>query len=303
MLSVQEITIAAEIGIIYGVLALGIYLTFRVINFPDLTCDGSFVTGAAISSVLLKNGVNPFVALFFAAIAGGVAGFFTGVLNVRFKINDLLSGVIVAFMLYSVNLRIMGTNPNISLAEVATVFDVGSPIIVSSIVVILLVSFLAFFLNSDFGLSVFAVGENRQFSLANGIAVNIILIFGLVVSNALIGLCGALFTQYQGFCDVSQGVGCLVIGLASVIVGEKITPFMERSAYFSKKIAYQKFIKTFSILTSCVVGSTAYRIFLAIAINSDFIFGLKTQDVNFITGLIMIFFMTTAGKRKENGKC
>ena len=126
MLTLNELTIAIEIGIIYGILALGIYLTFRTINFPDLTCDGSFVTGAAVSSVIIKSGLNPMVGLFFAMLAGGTAGLLTGFINIRLKVEDLLSGIIVAFMLYSINLRIMGTNPNISLVNETTIFCCGN---------------------------------------------------------------------------------------------------------------------------------------------------------------------------------
>ena len=126
MISFQEIVVASEVGCIYGILALGIYLTFRTIDFPDLTCDGSFVTGAVVSAVLIKNGANPFVGILVATVAGELAGFCTGLLNVKLKIDALLSGIIIAFMLYSVNLRILGKSPNISLVGEQTVFSFGN---------------------------------------------------------------------------------------------------------------------------------------------------------------------------------
>ena len=297
MLSLQEISVAVEIGTIYGILALGIYLTFKVINFPDLTCDGSFITGAAVSSVLIqKMGFNPFLSLLFAMIGSGIAGFITGFLNIWMKIDDLLSGVIVAFTLYSINLKIMGENPNISLVDNTLIFSNAAPLFVDFVIVGILLFVLTYLLNSDFGLGLRSIGENRQFAAANGVNVNTMLIFGLVISNALIGLCGAMFAQYQEFCDVSQGVGCLVIGLASVVIGEKVIPLLEKLAGIAKKIEHRNFIKIFAILVSCIIGSTAYRLFLAVAINSD-ILGLKTQDINLITGVLIIFFMAMRKKK------
>jgi putative ABC transport system permease protein len=282
MLSIEEIITATEVGLVYGILALGIYITFQIINFPDLTCDGSFITGAAISSVTIKAGCSPFAALIFATAAGGLAGFCTGILNVRMKIEELMSGIIVAFMLYSVNLRIMGSSPNITLSDAVTVFSSGNPLLVIFVIVILIVVFFAFLLNTDFGLGLRSVGQNRQFALISGVNVDAMIIFGLVVSNALIGLSGAIFTQYQGFCDVSQGVGCLVVGLASVVIGENL---LRNSGLKYGKSLYFPLCAVF-----CVVGSVIYRIFIAFAVNSD-IFGFKTQDVNFITGLLIIFIM------------
>ena len=289
MLTLNELIIAMEVGLIYGILALGIYFTFRTINFPDLTCDGSFVTGAAVSSVMIKSGLNPALGIFFAALAGGTAGFLTGLINIRLKVEDLLSGIIVAFMLYSINLRIMGTIPNISLVNESTIFRFDNPIIICTLIVTLILFFIAYLLSSDFGLGLRAIGQNKKFALANGINVNAMTIFGLIISNALIAMCGAIFTQYQGFCDVSQGTGVLVIGLASVIIGEKFFPKIKFIR--NLEIKSRNFIEIFFALFSCVIGSIAYRIFIAIAINSD-ILGLKTQDLNLITGLLIIFIMS-----------
>jgi putative ABC transport system permease protein len=271
MPSLSELIASVEIGLIYGVLAIGIYLTFRTINFPDLTCDGSFVFGAAVSSAMIKSGGDPCLSLVLSLVAGGLAGFFTGILNTLFKIEDLLSGIIVAFMLYSINLRIMG--PNIAFADEPTAFSCGNwPLIVVAV----LVASFSYVLNTDWGLGLRTVGQNKKFAASCGVNVNAATIIGLVVSNALIGMCGALFAQYQGFCDISQGVGCLVIGLASVIVGEKIVK--------PKTVA--------QAIVACVVGSIAYRIFIALALRCDAL-GLKTQDLNLITGLLVIAVMTS----------
>lgn len=294
MLSFQEIKIAIEVGMIYGILAIGIYLTFRTINFPDLTCDGSFVFGAAISSVIIKNGYVPTFGIIGALLAGGAAGLATGLLHVKLKIDKLLSGIIVAFMLYSVNLRVMGANPNISLVGMQTIFyDSESIIAFLTLFIVFLLISLAYLFSSDFGLGLRTVGMNKPFAAANGVNVNFMVIFGLMLSNALVGLCGAIFTQYQGFCDASQGVGCLIIGLTSVIIGEKSLGKSVDKILFGG-IALRNFERLFIILATCVIGSIAYRIFIAIAINSD-IFGLKTQDFNFVTGLLTIFVM---GRKK-----
>jgi putative ABC transport system permease protein len=278
MLNTTELVAAIEIGLIYGIMAMGIYLTFRTINFPDLTCDGSFTFGAVVSSVLVKSGFDPWFALVLSAVAGGLAGFFTGFLNVRLKIEDLLSGIIVAFMLYSVNLRIMSGSPNITLMGEATIFNTSDVLLKIAAIVLALTALVAYVVSTDFGLGLRSTGQNKQFASACGVNANAMVVVGLMASNALIGLCGAIFSQYQGFCDISQGTGCLVIGLASVIIGEKILA--------SRKVFYG--------IVACVVGSLIYRIFIAFAINSD-IFGLKTQDLNLITGLMIVGIMA---KRK-----
>jgi putative ABC transport system permease protein len=282
MLSFQETVTAVEIGVIYGILAIGIYLTFRIINFPDLTCDGSFITGAAISSVMIKSGCDPCISLLFSMIGGGLAGFCTGALSVWMKTDDLLSGIIVAFMLYSINLRIMGSSPNIVFSDTATVFGGGSPFFMIFAVVFSAVLFFGYILNTDFGLGLRAVGQNKRFALVSGVNAGAMIIFGLIAGNATVGLCGAVFTQYQGFCDVSQGTGCLVVGLASVIIGENLLH------NFSLKFSRQ--FQILLAVASCVVGSVIYRIFIAFAVNSD-VLGCKTQDINLITGLLMIFIM------------
>jgi putative ABC transport system permease protein len=275
-----EIIVALEVGLVYGILALGIYLTFRIINFPDLTCDGSFVLGAAVSSMMIKSGCDPYVSLASATIAGGIAGFFTGILNVRLKIEDLLSGIIVAFMLYSVNLKIMGGNPNITFTNELSMFADGGASGKIAAAVFIIVALAAYVLNTDFGLGMRSVGQNKQFAAACGVNVKNTIIIGLVVSNALIGMGGAVFSQYQGLCDISQGAGCLVTGLASVIIGEKIPGL--------KNVAGK--------IVACVLGSVIYRIFITLAIHCD-IFALKTQDLNFITGIMMIILMATRRKK------
>ncbi|MDR1267348.1 MAG: hypothetical protein LBJ70_03145 [Holosporales bacterium] len=287
MLAWEELLVALEIGLIYGILAIGIYLTFRVINFPDMTCDGSFIFGAVVSSVLIQSGSNPATALLLSLVAGGLAGFLTGILCVWLKIEDFLSGIVIAFMLYSVNLRAMGSCPNITLVDQTTCFSAGNTLLSISLVSAGLILLLSLFLRTDCGLGLRAAGQNPSFASACGIPVRVMIIGGLVLSNALIGLCGALFTQYQGFCDISQGPGTLVIGLASVMMGEN---FLSR--LLPKKAAHASRIPVLPALIACIGGSVAYRIFIAFALHSDS-FGMKTQDLNLVTGLLIILVMKT----------
>jgi putative ABC transport system permease protein len=286
--------VALELGLLYGILAIGIYLTFRIVNFPDMTCDGSFVLGAVTSSVLVKSGNSPGIALLASLITGGLAGFCTGALYLWVRIEDFLAGIVVAFMLYSVNLRLMGASPNIALINDVTFFSVGAPLLKVFMSVFGLALLLAYFLRTDLGLGMRATGQNPAFASACGVPVRAMILGGLVLSNALIGLCGALFTQYQGFCDISQGVGNLVIGLASVMMGENL---LRRG--LSRKAAAQAFrLPVLPALIFCVGGSIVYRIIMAFALHSDSL-GLKTQDLNLMTGLLMILSMI----RKKSSSC
>ncbi len=273
-MSINEILMSLEIGLIYGIIAIGIYLTFRIIDFPDLTCDGSFVLGAAISSLFIKVGYNPFIALLIAIAAGSIAGLATGVLNTRFKISDLLSGILVSFMLYSINLRVMGGVPNIALINDNTVFTNYNPLVVLAVISVIILIIFSYILNTNFGLALRSIGQNKRLAVNSGVNVKLITIFGLMFSNGLIALGGGLFSQHQGFTDVGSGVGTVIVGLASVIIGERILPY--------RSILVQIF--------SCLAGSILYRLFISFALYSE-ILGLETQDLNLITGLMVICVM------------
>lgn len=281
MITIQELLMSVDIGLIYGMISVGIYITFRTINFADLSCDGSFALGACVSAVMVKYGINPYLTLFAAFLSGGFAGFLTGVLNIKLKITDLLSGIIVAFMLYSVNLRIMDGAPNITISDHETIFSSGNSTVILFCIVFSIATFLIYLLLSDFGLALRSTGYNKKFSCNVGVNTAYMTIVGLVMSNSLIGLGGALFTQYQGFCDISQGVGTLVIGLASVVIGEKVLPFKKEAI----------------IILSCIMGSILYRIFIGMALHVN-VSWLKTQDLNLITGFIVIAIMALTNRGK-----
>ncbi|MDP1723081.1 MAG: hypothetical protein Q8L85_00040 [Alphaproteobacteria bacterium] len=269
-----ELLISLEMGLIYGIIAIGIYLTFRVIDFPDLTCDGSFVLGAASSAILIKSGCNPFLALFLAMIAGGIAGLATGILYTKFRITELLSGILVAFMLYSINLRVMSGVPNITLMNEPTIFTGQNALLVLIMIAVFMSLGMSVLLKTDFGLALRSIGQNKRLALNNGVNVKFMTIIGLMMSNALIGFGGALFSQHQGFADISQGIGTVIVGLAGLIIGEKMIGF--RSLWL--------------VIPACLLGSIMYRIFIAFALHSEFL-GLETQDLNLITGFMVIGIM------------
>ncbi|MBR1480275.1 MAG: hypothetical protein IJ599_05330 [Alphaproteobacteria bacterium] len=278
MIAPQELLMTLDVGLIYGLVAIGIYLTFRTINFADMTCDGSFVFGSSICAVLVQGGISPSIAALAALLGGALAGFCTGILNIRCKISDLLSGIIVAFMLYSVNLKVMGNLPNITFVE-----DISPSTPQLLLLIICIAATFVYLLFTDFGLGLRAVGYNKRFSEISGINTNAMTLIGLILSNAMIGLGGALFTQYQGFCDVSQGKGTLVAGLAAVIIGERICKF--------RNIPFAIF--------ACLAGSVMYRVFIMLALHSSFLH-IETQDINLVAGGIIILMMLV---RRERVRC
>jgi putative tryptophan/tyrosine transport system permease protein len=271
-MSAPELWMSLELGLIYGLVSMGIYLSFRILNFSDLTCDGSFVLGAAVSAVLIKAGYSPWTSLGASAIVGGGAGFITGILHTRFRVSDLLSGILVAFMLYSINLRIMGGSPNINLMEMHVISTHFLWVIVLGIGF-----FFAYLLKTDWGLALRSLGKNKRLGLNNGIRVPLMIVAGLALSNALIAMGGSLMGQYQGFVDIGSGVGSVIIGLASIMIGECFVP--TRSVVWA--------------LFSAIIGSILYRIIISLALHSD-IFGLQTQDLNLITGLLILTIMISS---------
>lgn len=273
---------AVEIGLLYGLVAIGVYLTFRIVNFPDLTVDGSFPLGAAICASLITNGTHPIFATCIAILAGALAGFATGYLHVRWKILGLLAGILTMTALYSINLRIMG-RPNIALLAEPIIFPNPQSVLpIMMILVLLVIALLAFFLNSQIGLALRATGINPRVSPSYGINVGRMTLVGLSLSNALVAFAGALFTQIYGFADISMGNGTLIIGLASVIVGETLLH------------SYRIWL----ILFSCVLGSVLYRLAIAFALNTHFI-GIKSSDLNLITAVLIIFALLFPQFRKK----
>src|SRR5690606_37410740 len=269
---------AVELGLIYGFVAVGVYLAFRVLDFPDLTVDGSFPLGAAIAAVTITAGWDPWLACLLAAFGGAACGIVTAFLNVRFGILNLLASILTMIALFSVNLRVMG-RPNMAVFNRETVitpfYDLGLPDhivrpLVLSVLVLVTVLVLARFLASDFGLAMRAAGANQRMARANGVDVGRQIYAGMAISNALTGIGGALFAQVAGFADVTSGVGTIVVGLAAVIVGE--TLFRTRAL--------------FSALLACVIGSVIYRVAVQLALSADFLF-LRASDLNLVTAVLV----------------
>ncbi|MBH1966035.1 MAG: ABC transporter permease [Comamonadaceae bacterium] len=268
---------ALEIGLIFALVALGVWISFRVLDFPDLTADGSFPLGGAVAAVLIVAGWNPWLSCLVAMLAGAAAGLLTGWLNVRLGILQLLASILTMIALYSINLRIMGA-PNIPLLGEPTVFIhfVGEndaywvqPLVLAGIV-LLVKLMLDWFFSSQMGLALRATGANPRMARAQGVHTGRMVLGGMALSNALIALGGALYVQTQGGADVSMGLGTIVIGLAAVIIGETLIP--SRTLYI--------------ITLATVVGAVMYRLFIALALEADFI-GLKAQDLNLITAVLV----------------
>jgi putative ABC transport system permease protein len=278
LMSIYSLWGALEIGLIFGLVALGVLISFRVLRFPDLTVDGSFPLGGAVAATLISLGVDPFISTAAAMAAGALAGMITGWLNVSLKIMDLLASILMMIALYSINLRIMG-RPNVPLIMEPTIFTVLLPqwlpdYIERPLILVLVVLVVKLLLDAFFGtrtgLAMRATGSNPRMARAQGIATGHAILGGMALSNAMVAFAGALFAQTQGGADISLGVGTIVIGLAAVIVGESILP------------ARRLVLATLAV----ILGAVLYRFFIALALNSDFI-GLKAQDLNLVTAVLV----------------
>jgi len=289
---------SVEAGIIYAIMALGVYLSFRILDFPDLTVDGSFVTGAAVSAILIVSGVNPYLATIASLVAGFLAGCITGILHTKGKINALLSGILMMIALYSINLRIMGKS-NVPLLQESTVItsltdfwnklgiDQGLSNLFTSIglsnyipktwailflmlIVTLVIKFVIDrFLKTEIGLALRATGDNKNMIHSFSANTDNYTILGLGLSNALVAFSGGLIAQYNGFSDIGMGIGMIIIGLASVIIGEAIFG-----------------TKTIARTTLAVIGGAIiYRIVVSVALRVRF---LEAGDVKLITAIIVI---------------
>ncbi|MBP1326651.1 putative ABC transport system permease protein [Leucobacter exalbidus] len=275
---------AIELGLIYGVMALGVYLTFRVLNFPDLTVDGSFTTGAATAAALITAGHNPVLATAAGAIVGVIAGAITGLLHTKGKIDGLLAGILTMIALWSINLRIMGTvkensavAANLPLLRAETLFTplrdanlLGSWAGIAIIAVgVLVLKFLVdWFLTTNLGLAIQATGDNGPMIRSFGVSTDGTKILTLAISNGFVGLCGALVAQYQGFSDISMGVGLILVGLASVILGQAI---------FGQRFIW---VATLAV----IFGAVLYRLIIFYALRV----GLDPNDMKLVTALLVV---------------
>ncbi|PWI35025.1 ABC transporter permease [Vibrio albus] len=280
---------ALEIGLIYGLVALGVYLTFRVLDFPDLTVDGSFPMGAAVAATAIVAGVDPWVATILAIIASAAIGWVTAFLTVRCGILNLLASILTMIAAFSINIRIMG-RPNMALLgqdTILTPFEaMGNSMYIRPLVVGVLVLLSGWFvvrlLNSDFGLGLRATGVNARMVKAQGASTAFYTYFCLALSNGFVGFAGALFAQTNSFADVTSGVGTIVVGLAAVILGQTLIP--------GRKI--------WTAIVAVILGSVLYRLAVAFALSSG-MFGLQASDLNLVTA-VLVAVALIAPKLKGN---
>ncbi|MCH5138830.1 ABC transporter permease [Clostridiaceae bacterium UIB06] len=266
-----------EQGLILSIAVFGVYITFKILDFPDMSADGTFPLGAAVTAVCLLKGINPFAACILSFAVGCIGGLLTGILHVRLKISNLLSGILVMIALYSVNLRIMSKS-NIPLFGKQTIFS-GSGNVLVTIFIFMIIAKIALdlFLKTKLGFALKAVGDNEQLVISLGLNKDNIKLIGLAISNGLIALAGSMMAQYQGFSDVGMGTGTVVMGLAAVIMGESI---------FGKI----KFIKA---TTMGLLGSVVYKGVIAIAL----MVGLPPTDLKLVTALIVTVALSLNGKK------
>jgi putative ABC transport system permease protein len=265
-------------GLAFGFVAIGVYLTFRVLAFPDLTVDGSFALGGAVAAVLIVNDVNPFLATLAAVGAGLLAGLTTSLLNTKLKIPALLASILVMVALYSINLRIMGRS-NLPLLRETTIFSLASrlpgletrlayQLAVAGVLAVIIFFILNWFLRTEIGLALRATGDNEQMVRGAGVDTDKTTILGVSIANGLIAFSGAVIAQGQGFSDVNMGIGMIIIGLASVIIGEAL--------FRPKGVA--------RLLLAALGGTFVYRLVISIALR----LGMRAGDLKLITAVIVI---------------
>lgn len=267
---------AVEIGIIYGIVAFGVFITYRMLDFPDLSVESTFPLGGAVAAAMVLAGGDPWSATLLACFAGGVAGLLTAFLSVQCGILNLLAGILTMIAGYSINIRIMG-RPNISLLGEESLFSVlqgipaavAQPLLAGGVAVLCLLA-LTWFLSSEAGLALRATGQNPRMLRAQGGNPAVHIYCGVALSNALVALGGALFTHANGFADVTTGIGTIVFGLAAVILGQTLLPGR----------------KLWQMLLACLLGSLVYRLFVALILSSG-VFGLRASDLNLITAALV----------------
>ena len=269
---------AAAQGVIWGIMAIGVYLTFRLLDIPDLTVDGSFATGGAVMVMTALAGVNLWVALLLAFIAGCVAGWVTGILHTKFGIPAILAGILSQLALYSINLRILGNKANQVISArnynlIVSLGDVTRAIITTAIFAVATIAVLYWFFGTELGSGIRATGTNQAMARANGINTDRNKIIGLVLSNGLVALSGALLAQYQGFADVNMGRGAIVIGLAAVIIGE---------------VLFSRIFKNFALkLFAAVIGGVLYYVVITLVLR----LGLNANDLKLLTAAVVALFL------------
>lgn len=266
-----------EQSFIFAVMVLGVYISYKILDFPDMTVDGSFPLGAAVAAASIVKGVNPVLALILAIAAGAAAGFITGMIHVKLKVTNLLAGIIVMTGLYSINLRIMGKS-NIPLFSVKHLFNGNvSAIIVVAVILLIVKLGIDFLLKTKFGFALKALGDNESLIISLGLNEKTLKIYGLMLANSLVALSGAILAQYQGFADVGMGTGTIITGLASIIIGD---------ALFGKK-------KVIKISMMVILGTIIYRTIIALSLKV----GMNASDLKLITSALVVIIIFLKEKK------
>ena len=269
-------------GIIWGIMGVGVFITFKVLDYADLTVDSSLCTGGAVSAVLIGAGMHPVLTLLFALLAGMLAGAVTGLLHTKLQITAILSGILTQLALYSVNLRIMG-RANVSLLgqpTMITLLNIPHAILIGAIVAVVVIGVLYWFFGTEIGCAVRATGDNERMARALGVNTDTMKVLGLTISNGMVGLAGALLAQYQGYADVQSGRGAIVIGLASVIIGEVL---IGKRANFAVRMG------------SIIVGSIVYYIIISFVLQ----LGLSTTDLKLFSALVVAIALAIPSIRQR----
>ena len=283
-----------EQGFIYAIMALGVYITYKILDFPDLTVDGSFPMGAAIACILISKGMNPYLTLPVSFAAGALVGMITGMIHVKLKVRDLLSGIIMMTALYTVNLRIAG-RANLPIYNQENIFDnhfINSffpsslekykTVVIIFVIMILTKYLLDWYMNSQSGFMLRAVGDNETIVTSLGVDKGMVKIIGLSIANGLVSLSGCIFANQQRFFDISSGTGTVVIGLASVIIGTSIF----------KKVTF------FRVTSSVIIGSLLYKACVAVAIRVI----PASSDLKLVTAVLFLVILVIGTDRRKKVK-
>lgn len=288
-----------EEGLIYAILALGVYITYKILDFPDLSVDGTFPMGAALTATLILKGVPPALTLFLAFFAGALAGCVTGFIHVKLKVRDLLSGIIVMTALYSVNLRIAGKKANLPIFSKETIFDNGlleavvpeaaKPYLVTIVLLLIVIvckALLDFYLNTRSGYLLRAVGDNEVLVTSLAKDKGMVKLAGLAIANGFVALAGCVYCQQKGFFEISTGTGAIVIGLANVIIGTKLFRNIPLPGMKAGK-------DRMKATTAVILGSLVYRCCVALAIS----LGMEASDLKLVTAVLFLLILVVGGRK------
>lgn len=264
-------------SLIFSIAVMGIYITYKILKFADLSADGSFTLGASVSAILITKGFDPILSLAISMLAGALAGIVTGILNVKFKIQDMLSSILVMVGLYSVNLRIMTGRANLPLFNHESLFTSKDPLLISFIIVLICGMFFTLFFKTKLGYLLKGIGDNEDMITSLGVNIGSIKIFALSLSNSFIALSGGIMAQYQGFSDINMGTGTMIMGLASIIIGYSI---FKRIGFLNSSVL-------------CIVGTLLYRTSISLSLRA----GFNPSDLKLISSILVVIVLVVG-----NGK-